>query len=61
MADTCPLIAIRIALHVSAAIDPIAAQVVLDDSDLDVWQVPRNAYREALASFAEMQAWRVTL
>jgi hypothetical protein len=33
---------------------------VLDDSDLVIWQIRRNAYREALASFAEMQAWRVT-
>jgi len=47
------------AAEYNSAIDPIAAQVVLDDSDLDIWQIPRNAYREALASFAEMQAWRV--
>lgn len=47
------------AAEYNTAIDPIAAQVVLDDSDLVIWQIPRNAYREALASFAEMQAWRV--
>jgi hypothetical protein len=41
-------------------IDPIAAQVVLTDSDLVVWQVPRSTYREALASFSEMQSWRAT-
>jgi hypothetical protein len=41
-------------------IDPIAAQVVLTDSDLLVWQVPRSTYREALASFSEMQSWRAT-
>ena len=41
-------------------IDPLAAQVVLTDSDLVVWQVPRSTYREALASFSEMQSWRAT-
>jgi hypothetical protein len=41
-------------------IDPIAAQVVLTDSDLVVWQVPRSTYREALASFSEIQSWRAT-
>ena len=40
------------AAEYNTAIDPIAAQVVLDDSDLVIWQIPRNAYREALASFA---------
>ncbi|MFZ0530004.1 MAG: nucleoside hydrolase, partial [Propionicimonas sp.] len=36
-------------------IDPIAAQVVLNDSDLPLWQVPRDAYRQALASMAELE------
>ena len=48
------------AAEYNTAIDPIAAQVVLDDSDLVIWQIPRNSYREALASSAEMQTWRVT-
>ena len=35
-------------------IDPIAAQVVFNDSDLDIWQVPRNLYRTAIASRSEL-------
>lgn len=49
------------AAEYNTLIDPVAAQVVLSDSDVVVWQVPRNAYREAIASFAEMQAWRATV
>ena len=44
------------AAEYNTAIDPIAAQVVLNDSDLVVWQVPRSTYRETLASFTEMTA-----
>lgn len=40
----------------NTAIDPVAAQVVLNDSDLPVWQVPRDAYRQTLASFDELDA-----
>lgn len=36
-------------------IDIAAARVVFD-SPIPLWQVPRNAYRQALASFPEMQA-----
>ena len=39
----------------NTAIDPIAAQVVLNDSDLPLWQVPRTSYRQALASYAELE------
>jgi purine nucleosidase len=35
-------------------IDITAAQVVFGDSDIPLWQVPRNAYRQTLASFAEL-------
>lgn len=38
----------------NCGIDVGAAQVVFNDSDLDVWQVPRNAYRQVLASRAEL-------
>lgn len=38
------------------SIDPVAARVVFNDSDLDVWQVPRDAYVQVLASHAELQA-----
>lgn len=36
-------------------IDPIAAQVVFNTSDLDVWQVPRDAYRQVLVSMADLR------
>jgi inosine-uridine nucleoside N-ribohydrolase len=36
-------------------IDVTAAQVVFDDSDLALWQVPRDAYRQVLASMTELQ------
>jgi hypothetical protein len=35
-------------------IDPLAAQVVFNDSDLGLWHVPRSSYREYLISFAEI-------
>lgn len=49
------------AAEYNTAIDPIAAQVVINDADLDVWQVPRDAYREVLASFAELITFRGTI
>jgi len=36
-------------------IDVLAASVVFGDSAIPIWQVPRDAYRQTLASFAEMQ------
>ena len=36
-------------------IDVLAASVVFGDSSLPIWQVPRAAYRQPLASFAELQ------
>ncbi len=44
------------AAEYNTAIDPAAAQVVLNDSDIPVWQVPRDAYRQALASMTELSA-----
>ena len=35
-------------------IDAIAAQVVFNDSDLNIWQVPRNLYRMAIVSRSEL-------
>ena len=34
--------------------DVSAAQVIFNKSDLTLWQVPRNTYRQALVSFAEL-------
>jgi purine nucleosidase len=35
-------------------IDPIAGQVVFNDSDLKIWQFARDSYRQVLASRAEL-------
>ena len=35
-------------------IDPLSVQVVFNDSDLQLWQVPRSSYRECLISYAEL-------
>jgi hypothetical protein len=35
-------------------IDIVAARVVFNDSGIPIWQVPRNAYRQALVSRAEL-------
>jgi hypothetical protein len=35
-------------------IDPLAVQVVFNDSDLQLWQVPRSSYRECLIGYAEI-------
>jgi inosine-uridine nucleoside N-ribohydrolase len=39
----------------NASIDPRATRVAFNDSDLDLWQVPRDAYRRVLASWAELK------
>jgi purine nucleosidase len=36
-------------------IDIVAGQVVFNDSQVPIWQVPRNAYRQALVSNSELQ------
>lgn len=35
-------------------IDPLAAQVVFNVSDIPLWQVPRDAYRQAMVGYAEL-------
>ena len=37
------------------SIDRIAAQVIFNQSDLPLWQVPRSTYRQALVSHAELK------
>jgi purine nucleosidase len=41
-------------LEYNLSIDPIAAQVVFNDSDIRIWQVPRNVYRMVMASRSEL-------
>lgn len=36
-------------------IDPIASQVVFNHSDLNIWQIPRDTYRQPLYSYAELK------
>lgn len=36
------------------SIDPIAAQIIFNESDVEIWQVPRNAYRQMLVTSAEL-------
>jgi inosine-uridine nucleoside N-ribohydrolase len=43
-----------LAVEYNTSIDLVAAQVVFNDSNLDVWQVPRDAYRQVLASRSEL-------
>lgn len=36
-------------------IDRIAAQIIFNDSDIEIWQVPRETYRQMLFSNAELE------
>jgi len=36
------------------SIDPVAAQVIFNESDIEIWQVPRDVYRQMLVSTAEL-------
>lgn len=40
------------------SIDPVAAQIIFNESDIEIWQVPRNAYRQMLVSSAELAELR---
>lgn len=44
----------------NTGIDPVAAQIVFNESDIEIWQVPRNAYRQLLFSSAELDELRQT-
>ncbi len=41
-------------LEFNLGLDLIAAQVVFNESDIAIWQVPRDAYRQLLFSYAEL-------
>lgn len=36
-------------------IDTLAAQIIFNESDIEIWQVPRDAYRQMLFSTAELE------
>jgi purine nucleosidase len=42
------------------SIDPVAAQIIFNESDIAIWQVPRDAYRQLLISNAELAELRET-
>ncbi len=42
-------------MEFNLSIDPIAAQIIFNESDIDIWQVPRDAYRQMLFSMAEVE------
>jgi len=35
-------------------LDPLAAQIVFNQSDIEIWQVPRDAFRQMLIGLAEL-------
>ena len=41
-------------LEYNLGIDIKAAQVIFNDSDINIWQVPRNVYRQPIMSDAEL-------
>ncbi len=41
-------------MEYNMGIDPIAARIVFNDSNLNIWQVPRDAYRSAITSRSEL-------
>lgn len=38
----------------NTGIDPLAVQVIFNNSEIPIWQIPRNAYRQALTSYSEI-------
>lgn len=42
-------------LEYNTGIDITAAQVIFNQSNINVWQVPRDVYRQAIMSYAELQ------
>ncbi len=43
-------------IEYNAQIDLISVQAIFGDSDIPIWQVPRDAYRQCLVSDAELRA-----
>jgi hypothetical protein len=52
--DLLPGIAVRHDLEYNLTIDLAAARTVFNDSDVEIWQVPRNVYRQMIISDAEL-------
>jgi purine nucleosidase len=41
-------------IEYNLGIDVLAAQIIFNESDIEVWQIPRNVYRQAIVSDAEL-------
>jgi len=54
--DLAPGAFVRSDSEYNMTIDLRAAQTVFNESDIAIWQVPRNVYREMLISYAEIEA-----
>lgn len=42
------------------SIDPLAAQIIFNESDIEIWQVPSSTYSQMLFSMAEMEELAAT-
>ncbi|CDO38895.1 nucleoside hydrolase [Novosphingobium sp. KN65.2] len=42
------------------AVDALAAQIIFNESDIEIWQVPRDVYRQVLYSMAELNELAMT-
>ena len=38
------------------SLDPLAAQIVFNESDIEIWQIPRDAFRQMLFTLSELDA-----
>jgi hypothetical protein len=52
--DLTPGVPLRRDAEYNLTIDLAAAQFVFNDSDIDIWQIPRNVYRQMIISHAEL-------
>lgn len=50
--ELCAAHRIQAGREYNLGIDPVAAQVIFNDSDIPLWQIPRDAYRQVLCSNA---------
>ncbi|SLK11912.1 nucleoside hydrolase [Novosphingobium mathurense] len=42
------------------AVDALAAQIIFNESDIEIWQVPRDVYRQVMYSMAELNELAMT-
>lgn len=54
-ADLTPGLPVRTDAEYNLTIDPAAARYIFNESDIEIWQVPRDTYRRMLISHAELE------